>query len=81
MGLVGSQFAREPDPETDALYRDLARSAVEKIDALPERSRDILLRRLAGEPEATIALDYGVAVPRVNQICWDAVRIVGEPNV
>lgn len=78
LGLIVSRFSRESDPETQAVSLEKARSVAAQVDALPERTRDMLLRRLTGEPESEIARDYGVAIPRVNQLCWAAARSIGR---
>lgn len=76
MGLMGGHVSREPNPEVQAAERESERLVAARIDALPARSRDILLRRMAGEHEPTIARDYAITIQRVSQICWAAARSV-----
>lgn len=75
LGRIPGRFATD-DPELEAAEREAQRAALEAIERLPPRDRDILLRRLAGEPEASIAAEYKIAIPRVSQICWDAASVV-----
>jgi DNA-directed RNA polymerase sigma subunit (sigma70/sigma32) len=74
MGLV-SGTTTEPHAERDLLAREVAKMVG---DSLSERSRDVLLRRLSGEDDPTIARDYGISPTRVNQIVWLAARKIRD---
>ena len=76
MGLIPGEVSRSPSPFDLAAENEVAAAVRVKIGDLPERTRDMLMRRLSGEQEASIAADYGVAVPRVSQILWEAAMIV-----
>lgn len=64
----------DPSPEEAADMLETLGVAHGAIEALPERARDMLMRRLAGEQDRDIGAVHGLSGARVNQIIWEAVR-------
>jgi RNA polymerase sigma factor (sigma-70 family) len=76
MGLTPGDVSRSPSPLDLAEESEMVATVLVKVRDLPERTRDILLRRLDGENEESIASDYGVSTARVSQIAWEAARAI-----
>lgn len=67
-------LSSEPSPEELVERSEIVALVDAAVRALPERTRVILLRRLAGEIEPAIAADYGVTAVRVSQIARQTAR-------
>jgi RNA polymerase sigma factor for flagellar operon FliA len=71
--------SNEKDPETIAVERAMLASALDAIDALPERQRDVMMLYYMGNmPLPAIAEKLGVTRQRASQIHREALKAVAE---